>query len=49
MIHPGQPPALVDLIPYTKRPYAEALLADRDRVTVTQSAGRCVTDPAERR
>jgi type IV secretory pathway TraG/TraD family ATPase VirD4 len=33
LIHPGQPPALVDLIPYTKRPYAEALLADRDRVT----------------
>jgi type IV secretory pathway TraG/TraD family ATPase VirD4 len=33
MVHPGQPPALVDLLPYTKRPYARTLLTDRDAVT----------------
>ncbi|MFW6091319.1 MAG: type IV secretory system conjugative DNA transfer family protein, partial [Actinomycetota bacterium] len=33
MVHPGQPPALVDLIPYTRRSYAKTLLADRDEVT----------------
>jgi type IV secretory pathway TraG/TraD family ATPase VirD4 len=47
MIHPGQPPALVDLIPYTKRPYAEALLADRDRVTA-HLRGRIASDAGDR-
>jgi type IV secretory pathway TraG/TraD family ATPase VirD4 len=30
MVHPGQQPAVVDLIPYTKRPYAKTLTADRE-------------------
>ena len=47
MIHPGQPPALVDLIPYTRRPYAEAVLADRDRVTA-HLRGRIASDAADR-
>jgi type IV secretory pathway TraG/TraD family ATPase VirD4 len=33
MVHPGQQPALVDLIPYTKRPYGEQLTTDRDAIT----------------
>jgi type IV secretory pathway TraG/TraD family ATPase VirD4 len=33
MVHPGQPPALIDLVRYTERPYARTLLADRDVVT----------------
>jgi type IV secretory pathway TraG/TraD family ATPase VirD4 len=33
MVHPGQQPALVDLIPYTKRPYGEQLATDRDAIT----------------
>jgi type IV secretory pathway TraG/TraD family ATPase VirD4 len=33
MVHPGQPPALVDLLPYTKRSYVKTLLTDRDAVT----------------
>jgi hypothetical protein len=35
MVHPGQPPALVDLIPYTRRSYAKTLMADRDLVTAS--------------
>jgi type IV secretion system protein VirD4 len=35
MVHPGQPPALVDLIPYTRRFYAKTLMADRDLVTAS--------------
>jgi type IV secretory pathway TraG/TraD family ATPase VirD4 len=45
IVHPGQPPALVDLVPYTKRPYAKTLLADRDVVT-THLRGRFVSDTA---
>ena len=33
MVHPGQQPALVDLIPYTNRPYGQQLTDDRDAVT----------------
>jgi hypothetical protein len=33
MVHPGQQPALVDLIPYTNRPYAAQLAEDRDAIT----------------
>jgi len=33
MVHPGQQPALVDLIPYTERPYRKALAADREAMT----------------
>jgi type IV secretion system protein VirD4 len=33
MVHPGQPPVLVDLLPYTKRSYARTLLTDRDAMT----------------
>lgn len=39
MIHPGQPPTLADLIPYTKRSYAKILLADRDAVTAQLRSG----------
>jgi type IV secretory pathway TraG/TraD family ATPase VirD4 len=35
LVHPGQPPALVDLIPYTRRSYATTLMADRDLVTAS--------------
>ena len=37
MVHPGQQPALVDLIPYTKRPYGEQLSTDRDAITALLS------------
>jgi type IV secretory pathway TraG/TraD family ATPase VirD4 len=33
MTHPGQPAALVDLIPYTDRPYGDTLARDRQLVT----------------
>jgi hypothetical protein len=33
MVHPGQQPALIDLIPYTKRHYGQQLANDRDAVT----------------
>jgi type IV secretory pathway TraG/TraD family ATPase VirD4 len=33
MLHPGQQPTLVDLIPYTDRPYGAQLAEDRDAVT----------------
>jgi type IV secretory pathway TraG/TraD family ATPase VirD4 len=33
MVHPGQPPALIDLIPHADRPYGAALVHDRDAVT----------------
>jgi type IV secretion system protein VirD4 len=33
MVHPGQQPALVDLIPYTQRPYSAQLADDRDAIT----------------
>jgi hypothetical protein len=39
MVHPGQPPALVDLIPYTERLYARALAVDRPIVTEIVSTG----------
>jgi type IV secretion system protein VirD4 len=33
MVHPGQPPVLADLIPYTSRPYGDALARDRELIT----------------
>jgi len=33
MVHPGQQPALVDLVPYTRRGYGKTLVENRDRVT----------------
>jgi type IV secretory pathway TraG/TraD family ATPase VirD4 len=45
MVHPGQPPALVDLLPYTKRSYARTLLTDRDAVTA-QLRGHLIPDSA---
>ena len=35
MVHPGQQPALVDLIPYTGRPYGKAL-ADGGAIVLDQ-------------
>lgn len=32
MVHPGQPPALVDLIPYTERAYGEEFSCDREAI-----------------
>ena len=35
MVHPGQQPALVDLIPYARRPYGNAL-ADGGAIVLDQ-------------
>jgi hypothetical protein len=41
MVHPGQQPALIDLIPYLNRPYADQLAADhRDMATRLQDHAR---------
>ena len=41
MVHPGQQPALIDLIPYLDRPYADQLAADhRDMAARLQDRAR---------